>query len=137
MANKTKSIQEVEKQEVETTGDAEPTRDVKIYVPRVDIYETDEDVFVVADVPGVDKNSMSITLEKNILTLEGQVEISDPDNFDLVYSEYGVGDYQRSFTLSEEIDRDKIEASINGGVLRLRLPKAGPAKARKIVVKAG
>ena len=137
MANKAKSIQEVEKQEVEPAGDAEPTRDVKIYVPRVDIYETDEDVFVAADVPGVDKSSMSITLEKNILTLEGQVDVSDPDNFDLVYSEYGVGDYRRSFTLSEEIDRDKIEASINGGVLRLRLPKAGPAKARKIAVKAG
>ncbi len=137
MANKAKTLQEVEKQEIENTSDAEPTRDVKIYVPRVDIYETDEDVFVVADVPGVDENSMSITLEKNILTLEGQVEISDPDNFDLVYSEYGVGDYQRSFTLSEEIDRDKIEASINGGVLRLRLPKAAPAKARKIAVKAG
>ncbi len=137
MANKAKSIQEVEKQEVEPAGDAEPTRDVKIYVPRVDIYETDEDVFVAADVPGVDENSMSITLEKNILTLEGQVDVSDPDNFDLVYSEYGVGDYRRSFTLSEEIDRDKIEASINGGVLRLRLPKAGPAKARKIAVKAG
>ncbi len=137
MANKAKSIQEVEKQEVEPAGDAEPTRDVKIYVPRVDIYETDEDVFVAADVPGVDENSMSITLEKNILTLEGQVDVSDPDNFDLVYSEYGVGDYRRSFTLSEEIDRDKIEASLNGGVLRLRLPKAGPAKARKIAVKAG
>ncbi|HEY84792.1 MAG TPA: Hsp20/alpha crystallin family protein [Chloroflexi bacterium] len=137
MANKAKPIQEVEKQEIEPASDAEPTRDVKIYVPRVDIYETDEDVFVVADAPGVDENSMSITLEKNILTLEGQVEISEPDNFDLVYSEYGVGDYQRSFTLSEEIDRNKIEASINGGVLRLRLPKAAPAKARKIAVKAG
>jgi len=137
MTDETKTRQEVEKQEVESVSGAEPTRDCKIFVPRVDIYETEGEVFVVADAPGVDENSMSITLEKNVLTMQGNVDLSATEGFDLGYSEYGVGDYQRSFTLSEEIDRDNIEASIKDGVLRLRLPKSGPAPAKKIAVKVG
>lgn len=136
MTEEAKTLQEVEKQEVETVGDAEPTRDCKVFVPRVDIYETEGDVFVVADVPGVNEDSVSITLEKNVLTMQGSVDLTTPEDFDLSYSEYGVGDYQRRFTLSEEIARDSIEASIKDGVLSLRLPKAGPAKAKKIAVKA-
>jgi HSP20 family molecular chaperone IbpA len=86
--------------------------------------------------PGVDENSVDITLEKNILTINGYVEAETPENYSLAYAEYEVGDYQRSFTLSNQIDFEKIEAAVQQGVLRLRLPKAGPAKARKITVKA-
>jgi HSP20 family molecular chaperone IbpA len=138
MANETKEIQvqEAEKQEVTTMSEAERTRDRRAYVPRADIYETDDEIIVVADMPGVDENSVDITLEKNILTINAYVEPVEPENYALAYAEYGVGDYQRSFTLSNQIDQDNIQAMVHNGVLQLNLPKAGPAKARKIVVKA-
>lgn len=129
-------VQDTQKQEVTTMSDAERTRSRKAYVPRADIYETADDIVVVADMPGVDENSLDLTLEKNVLTINGYVEPVEPENYGLAYAEYEVGDYQRSFTLSNQIDQEKIEASVKNGVLRLRLPKAGPAKARKITVKA-
>lgn len=138
MASETKElqVQDAEKKEVTTMSEAERTRARKAYIPRADIYETGDDIFVVADMPGVDENSIDLTLEKNILTINGYVEPAEPENYSLAYAEYEVGDYQRSFTLSNQIDQEKIEASVKNGVLRLRLPKAGPAKARKIMVKA-
>ena len=129
-------VQDVEKQEIVTDG-AERTRDNKCFVPRADIYETDEALVAVVDMPGVDKDSVEITLEKNILTINGYVEPAQPDNFNLAYAEYEMGDYQRSFTLSNEIDLEKIEAAVKDGVLRLHLPKIGPAQTRKIAIKAG
>lgn len=127
--------QEAEKQEMVESG-AERTRDRRVFIPRVDIYETGDDLMLVADMPGVDESSVDITLEKNVLTINGNVEPAQPENYSLAYAEYAEGDYQRSFTLSDEIDRDNIEAVVSHGVLRLRLPKAGPAKTRKIAVKA-
>jgi HSP20 family molecular chaperone IbpA len=138
MATETKELQtqDVEKQEVQTVNGSERTRARKAYVPRVDIYETNDEIVVVADMPGVDENSVDITLEKNILSINGFVEPARPDNYSLAYAEYEVGDYQRSFTVSDEIDRDNIQAAVKNGVLHLHLPKAGPAKTRKIAVKA-
>lgn len=138
MPNETKElqVQDSEKQEATTMSDAERTRSRKAYVPQADIYETAEDIVVVADMPGIDEKSVDITLEKNILTINGYVESEAPQNYSLAYAEYEVGDYERSFTLSNQIDQEKIEATVRNGVLRLRLPKAGPAKARKIVVKS-
>lgn len=127
--------QEVEKQEVEVATGSERTRSGKAFVPRVDIYETAKALVIVADMPGVDENSVDLTLEKNILSLKGYVKPVNPTNYALAYAEYEEGDYERSFTLSDEIDREKIEASIKNGVVRLYLPKAGPAKTRKIAVK--
>jgi HSP20 family molecular chaperone IbpA len=129
-------VQETEKQEVAPVDGSERTRARKAYVPRVDIYETDDDIFAVADLPGVDDKSVEVTLEKNILTINGYVEPEQSDKYSLAYAEYEMGDYERSFKLSNEIDQEKIEATVKDGVLRLRLPKAGPAKARKIGVKA-
>jgi len=138
MANESKELQtlEAEKQEVETVEGVERTRARRAYVPRVDIYETDDAIVLLTDVPGVDQKSMDITLEKNVLTINGYVDAKDPDNYSLAYAEYETGDFERSFTLLEEIDRDKIEATVKDGVLRLYMPKAGPAKTRKITVKA-
>jgi len=137
MAAETKELQtqEVEKQEIQTNG-AERTRARKAYVPRVDIYETNDEIVVLADMPGVDENSVDITLEKNVLSINGYVEPDQANNYSLAYAEYEVGDYQRSFTVSDEIDRDNIQAAVKNGVLHLHLPKAGPVKARKITVKA-
>jgi HSP20 family molecular chaperone IbpA len=135
MTTETKELQEVEKQEITTDG-AERTRARKAYVPRVDIYETADEIVVVADMPGVDENSVEITLEKNVLSLTGYVEPARPDNYSLAYAEYDQGDYQRNFTLSDEVDRENIQATVKNGVLHLHLPKAAPVKARKIAVKA-
>lgn len=138
MAIDTKELEApaAEKQEITAVDGAERTRARKAYAPRVDIYETHDDIVVLADMPGVDENSVDITLEKSILTINGYVEPTQPENYNLVYAEYEVGDYQRSFTLSNEIDQENIEATVKNGVLHLRLPKAGPAKTRKITVKA-
>jgi HSP20 family molecular chaperone IbpA len=137
MAAKTKDmeLQEVEKQEIVESG-AERTRARKAFVPRADIYETDDELVVVADMPGVDENSVEVTLEKNVLTITGNVDLVQPENFSLAYAEYEEGDYERSFTLSNEIDLNSIEATVKDGVLRLHLPKIGEAKTKKIAVKA-
>ncbi len=129
-------VQDTEKLEVAETG-AERTRDRLAFAPRADIYETDEAITVVADMPGVDENSMDITLENNVLTINGYVEPQQPEGHSLAYAEYQVGDYQRAFTLSDQIDRDGIEAVVKDGVLRLYLPKITEAKKRKIAIKAG
>jgi len=137
MATQSKELQtqDVEKQEISTDG-AERTRARKAYVPRADIFETNEAIVVVADMPGVDQNSLDITVEKNVLSLDGFVEPDHPDNYNLVYAEYEEGDYHRRFTLSNEVDQDNIQATVKNGVLRLVLPKIGPAQAKKISVKA-
>ena len=128
-------VQDTEKQVAET--EAERTRDRLAFVPRADIYETDEAIFVVADMPGVGEDSLDITLEKGVLTLNGTVEPEAPEGYSLAYAEYRVGDYVRSFSLSNEIDQGAIEATLKDGVLRLTLPKVTEAQMRKIAVKAG
>jgi HSP20 family molecular chaperone IbpA len=129
-------VQESDKQEVTTLEGTERTRDRKIFVPRTDIYETDDDILLVADMPGVDENSVDVTLEKNVLTIKGYVEWTEPENYELAYAEYDEGDFERSFTLSNQINFEKIEATVKDGVLRLRLPKAGVVKTKRIAVKS-
>lgn len=128
---------DVQKQEQPQAEGVERTRPGKLYVPRVDIYATEDEMVVVADMPGVDETSVDITLEKNLLTITGTVTPDYPEGYNLAYSEYGIGDFQRSFTISNEVDRDKIEASVSNGVLSLHLPKAKVAQTKKITVKAG
>ena len=129
----TDKTMELEKKETEV-----PARRVlrRTYTPRVDIHEMDDKVIVLADLPGVDESALDITLEKNVLTIKGRVEPISHENYRLAYAEYRVGDYVRTFTLSDTIDRDNIEATVKNGVLRLSLPKAEAAKARKIEVRS-
>jgi HSP20 family protein len=138
MAEETQQValQEAEKREVAET-DAERTRDRLAFVPRADIYETDDAIFVMADMPGVDESSLDITLENNVLTINGCVEPLELEGYTLTYAEYREGDYVRSFRLSDEIDREGIEATLKDGVLRLSLPKVTEARTRKIAVKTG
>ena len=128
---------ELPNQEVVTNEETERTRECACYVPRTDIYETEQEIILLADMPGVSVKNLDITLEKNVLTILGTNDLPLPQDFSLEYQEYEPGDYQRSFTLSEEIDREKINATMKNGVLRLTMPKAGPAKTRKISVNAG
>lgn len=127
-------VQESQKQEI-MEGEAERTRARVAFVPRVDIYESNDAITLVADMPGVDERAVDITLERSVLTINGFVEPDFPENYSLAYAEYRVGDYERSFKLSDEIDQENIAASLKNGVLRLHLPKAQPTM-RKISVKA-
>ena len=133
---KTSEVMEVEKQEVTPAEGAERLSNRRSFMPRCDIYEMEDKVFVVADMPGVDKDSVDIQVEKNTLTIDGKVMSEDDNKYSLAYSEYEVGDYQRRFTLSNEIDITGIEAKVKDGVLRLYLPKIIPSS-KKVAVRAG
>lgn len=126
---------EIQKQEAEEMEGVERTRTRRVFIPKVDIYEEGDTVYLLADMPGVNEESVDITLEKNILTITGLVD-TEMEDYGLAYSEYRVGDYERTFALSDEVDRNKIEATVSDGVLRLTLPKAEEAKARKIAVQS-
>ena len=134
MAKKDQAM-EVQKQEEAPADEMERTRSRRSFVPRADIYETEKEIIVLADVPGANEKTVDITLEKNVLSITAYVEPAIPSGFEVAYAEYEEGDYQRSFRLSDEIDRDKIEAVVSEGVLRLRLPKIQEAKTKKIAVK--
>jgi len=114
--------------------EAESTRNRRVFIPRVDIKELYDALELIADMPGVDENHIDITLEKNVLTLMGTIEPERYEGYHVSYAEYDVGDYKRSFTLTDEIDRDRIAANIKNGVLRVRLPRAESTKPKKITV---
>ena len=135
MAKKDQAM-EVQKQEETPADEMERTRSRRSFVPRADIYETESEIIVIADVPGASEKTVDITLEKNVLSITAYVEPAIPNGLDIAYAEYEEGDYQRSFRLSDEIDRDKIEATVSEGVLRLVLPKAKEAMTKKIAVTA-
>jgi len=133
MEEKTKDIQ---KQEIEKGERIERARAAKVFTPDVDIVERKNDIVVIADMPGIDEASVDITLENNVLSIYGKVDWDVPDKLKLLHGEYGVGDYQRVFTLSGDVNREKIEATVNNGVLKIVLPKAEAAKTKKIAVRA-
>ena len=108
----------------------------RTFAPRTDIFETKDAIVLVADMPGVDEASLEVTLEKGVLEITGKVEASTgTEGLTPTHREYEVGDFHRAFSLPEEIDRDKIEATMRDGVLRLSLPKAR-AKSHKIAIKS-
>ena len=103
------------KREAQTEEKAERTRQRKAYLPDVDILERKDEIVILADMPGIDETSIKVTLEKNVLSITGKVDTDLPKGHALTVSEYGVGDYERSFTLSSEIDSNKIKASVKNG----------------------
>ena len=115
---------------------AERTRDRPVYAPRVDIVETDDALEILADMPGVTRDGVEVTLEQRVLTVRGRAEVAAPEGMAPLYLEYEPGDYERVFALSDAVDPAGIEARVRGGVLHLRLPKAGSAKRQRIEVKA-
>lgn len=127
---------EVVKREAQTPEGVEQTRRRNVYLPATDIFEDEHNIHLVADMPGVDAGSVDVTLEKNVLTISGAVHEEAVEKHALTYREYPTGDYHRSFRISSEIDRDKIEARVKNGVLELVLPKAESLKPRQITVQA-
>lgn len=130
-----KELKVKEKQEVTTPG--EQTRPGVVYTPDVDIFESENDITLLADMPGVTTDNLSIDLRDDVLTLSGETESDDESSEEPIVIEYGVGKYHRQFTLSEVIDQAKITAELKDGVLRLVLPKVEKATPRKITVSAG
>lgn len=137
MAESKKELSKAQKREVERPQGVENLSDTPVFTPKADILETDTDVTVMLDLPGADEESVDVSLEKNVLTIRGRVPQPVLEGYDLVYSEYAVGNYERAFTLSEEIDRNQIQATVKNGVLRLVLPKAKEAQTKKIPIKTG
>ncbi len=111
----------------------EPTRTGVFYSPAVDIYETEDALHLLADLPGVKQDNLDIDLDDRKLTITGLVEASS-EKLRPVYSEYGVGGFTRSFELGDTIERKGISASLKDGVLTLVLPKADRLKPRKIEI---
>lgn len=131
--SKAKEIQVKPKQEV--TSPAEQTKPGVVFTPSVDIFETDRELTLLADLPGVTAENLTIDLRENTLTLTGEVEPFESANEEDILIEYEIGKYYRQFSLSNVIDQSKINANLTDGVLRLTLPKVEEAKPRKIEVR--
>ena len=126
-------LQVQEKRELQKKD--EPTIPARTFVPTTDIYESEQSLTLVMEMPGVDKGNVDIGIENDVLTVAGRVDFSRYEKLQPLYTEYNVGHYRRSFSLSpNRIDQDKIRAELNDGLLTLTLPKAEQAKPRRIAV---
>jgi HSP20 family molecular chaperone IbpA len=123
-------------QEQREAARGEMTRDTAVFVPRVDIWENDDEIVLFGEMPGVAKDNLDIQFEDHQLTIHGKVEPRH-EGRSLVGSEYGIGDFHRTFTINEGIDVEKISAELKNGMLTLHLPKSEGVKPRKIEVKSG
>jgi HSP20 family molecular chaperone IbpA len=114
----------------------ERTRGGLTFSPRIDIWESSEELLLYADMPGVTAESLDIQFENRELRIHGKVEPRH-ENVEFLYGEYGLGDFYRTFSIGETIDAERISAELNNGVLTLHLPKTEAVKPRKIAVTAG
>jgi HSP20 family protein len=133
--SESKELQVKDKQEV--AAPAEQTRPGVVFTPDVDIFENDQHITLLADMPGVASDDITIDLNDNVLDISGEVKPFESGDEKDVMIEFETGRYSRQFTLSEVIDQGKIEAKHEDGVLRLTLPKAEKAIPRQIAVTAG
>lgn len=120
------------------TGSAtETTRGYPLEVPPTDIYETEAGLILLVDLPGADAESVSITLDKRVLTISAYMTPDAPTGYTQVLDEIGPVHYERAFALSEQYDEDSIEAVMNDGVLKIVLKRAAQEQSRTIKVRAG
>jgi HSP20 family protein len=114
----------------------EETKGTRFYVPDVDIWEDDAGLTLLADMPGVDPDRLSVELNDDVLSLEGEIALSDYEGLSPVYTEYSVGHFQRRFSLpyGDRYGRDKVQASLRNGVLEVRVPRSEAARPRRIPV---
>jgi len=129
----TQSLEVKEKQEV--AAKEETTVPARYFVPSTDIFETEDALIVAMEVPGVEKKNVAVTLENNVLRVEGRIDFSKYEGLEPLYTEYGVGHFTRAFTLSNAVDQQKINAKVDEGVLTLTLMKAKQAQMRRIEIK--
>jgi len=137
MAEKTAALTVENQGSAATAGEQSlATRDETRYLaPPVDIYETEDALVVVADLPGVNKDSIDIRVEDSILTIKGRADYSAPAN--ILRGEFTLQGYYRQFQLTDDVDQSKISAESKNGVLTIRLPKAEKSRPRQIKVKLG
>ncbi len=124
------------RKEAQVTTPAEATRGGVYYTPRVDIYETVDELLFCCDLPGVKPADVELRFENGELSLHGKV-YSRPQPAGYLMEEYGIGDFYRSFSINTEVNADKITAEYKYGVLTIHLPKAEKVKPKRIAVKAG
>lgn len=122
-------------QKRELTKKEEQTVPARFYIPPTDIYETNDGLTVVMELPGVEKKDLSVQLEGDVLRIEGRIDFSKYEGLDPLYSEYNVGHYARSFTLSNKIDQEGIRADLDNGVLTLTLRKSKEAQPKRIPIR--
>ena len=125
-------LQVREKRELEKKQ--ESTAPARTFVPTADIFETEPALTVVLEMPGVDKNNVDVSIEDGILTVQGRLDFAKYEGLQPAYTEYNIGHYRRSFSLSQKIEQAKISAEMADGVLTLVLPKAEEAKPRRITI---
>jgi len=125
-------LQVQQKREVEKKQ--ERTVPARTYLPTTDIFETEQELTVVMEMPGVDRQNVEVTVENNVLSVSGRIDFSKYEGLQPVYTEYNVGSYARTFQLSSKIEQDGISAALKDGVMTLVLPKVERAKPRKIAV---
>jgi len=128
----TQEVAPHEKRELAQTE--ERTEAGKFFSPYTDIHETERAVIVSMEMPGVDKSSIDIRLDRGVLTVKGAIDGAKYESLRPIYSEYNVGNFVRTFTVSTKIDSGAISASVADGVLTLELPKAAEAVAKRITV---
>jgi HSP20 family protein len=121
---------------VKSEKDVATTREEERYLrPPVDIYETDDGLTVLCDMPGVNNENIDVNIDDNILTIQGRTEVESKG--EPIYSEFNLANFFRQFELSEYVDQEKIAAELKNGVLTLHLPKAEKAKPKKVQIKVG
>jgi HSP20 family molecular chaperone IbpA len=118
-----------------TTQQAETARNEAAMLPPVDVVEDAGGITLYADLPGVPKDKLSLHVEADTLTIEGDVVLDVPEGMDASHAEVSLPRYRRAFTLSKELDADKVQAQFDHGVLKLRIPKAAHAQPRKVEVR--
>jgi HSP20 family molecular chaperone IbpA len=128
-------LQVQQKREVDKVQEA--TTPMRAFMPNADIFETEDSLTLVLEMPGVDRDNIDISVENGVLTVEGKINLGKYEGLQPVYGEYNVGPYRRSFRISSRIDQDKINAEMRDGVITLVLPKAEEAKPRRIEVRTG
>jgi HSP20 family molecular chaperone IbpA len=132
MASK-QELQIQRKRELETKEEA--TIPARTFLPTADIFETEDALHVVLEMPGVEKDNIDVSVREGVLSVEGRLDFSKYKDLHPLYTEYNVGNYSRSFRLSSAIDQDKIGAELRDGVLSLTLPKVEQAKPRTIQIR--
>ena len=127
-----KELELKEKREREVKN--ETTYSCKVFVPSVDIFENEHEIILEADIPGVDKKDVKVQLENNRLSIEAKIRPEEYDGMRALYGEYNVGHYYRDFQIGELVEQNKINATVDNGVLVVTLPKAEKVKPRQITI---
>ena len=125
-------LQVQQKREVDKQQEA--TRPMRAFLPNADVFETEEALSVILEMPGVAKENVDVSVENGVLTVEGRIDFNKYAGLQPVYSEYNIGTYRRSFRISGTIDQAKIRAEMLDGVITLVLPKSEQARPRRITV---